>query len=221
MNFPAKDVIKRYAAVASLLFLLGFAVLVKAAYIMTAQKDFWMAVNDRFVKENEEVQPTRGNILADNGEVLAASLPEYKLFMDFMSWEKDPKRRDKEQHKRDSLLNVKMDSICMGIHKILPDVDPVEFRKLMQEGREKQSHHWPLYKKRVSYITYREVKQLPLFKLSSNAGGFHVEEFKTRKNPYGRLATRTIGDLFKTSGLPRTGLELKFDSVLRDRKSVV
>ena len=75
MNFPAKDVIKRYAAVASLLFLFGFAVLVKAAYIMTAQKDFWMAVNDRFVKENEEVQPTRGNILADNGEVLAASLP--------------------------------------------------------------------------------------------------------------------------------------------------
>ena len=220
MNFPAKDVIKRYAAVASLLFLFGFAVLVKAAYIMTAQKDFWMAVNDRFVKENEEVQPTRGNILADNGEVLAASLPEYKLFMDFMSWEKDPKRRDKEQHKRDSLLNVKMDSICMGIHKILPDVDPVEFRKLMQEGREKQSHHWPLYKKRVSYITYREVKQLPLFKLSSNAGGFHVEEFKTRKNPYGRLATRTIGDLFKTSGLPRTGLELKFDSVLRGKPGI-
>ena len=220
MNFPAKDVIKRYAAVASLLFLFGFAVLVKAAYIMTAQKDFWMAVNDRFVKENEEVQPTRGNILADNGEVLAASLPEYKLYMDFMSWEKDPKRRDKEQHKRDSLLNAKMDSICTGIHKILPDVDPVEFRKLMQEGREKQSHHWPLYKKRISYITYREVKQLPLFNLSANAGGFHVEEFKTRKNPYGRLATRTIGDLFKTSGLPRTGLELKFDSVLRGKPGI-
>lgn len=187
---------------------------------MTAKKDFWMAVNDRFIKENEEVQPTRGNILADDGEVLAASLPEYKLYMDFMSWQKDPKRRDKEQHNRDSLLNAKMDSICTGMHKILPDIDPVAFRQLLLEGREKKSHHWPLYKKRVSYITYRQIKQLPLFNLSANAGGFHSEEFKTRKNPYGRLATRTIGDLFKTSGKPRTGLELSFDSILRGKPGI-
>ena len=220
MNFPAKQVIKRYAFVASLLFLLGFAVLLKAAYIMTAKKDFWMAVNDRFIKENEEVLPTRGNILADNGEVLAASLPEYKLYMDFMSWEKDPVRREKEQRRRDSLLNVKMDSICTGMHKILPDVDPEAFKQLLLQGREEKSHHWPIYKKRISYITYRQIKQLPLFNLSANAGGFHTEEFKTRKNPYGRLATRTIGDLFKTSGKPRTGLELSFDSILRGKPGI-
>ena len=34
------------------------------------------------------------------------------------------------------------------------------------------------------------------------------------------MATRTIGDLFKTSGLPRTGLELKFDSVLRGKPGI-
>lgn len=220
MNFPAKQVIKRYAFVASLLFLLGFAVLLKAAYIMTAKKDFWMAVNDRFIKENEEVLPTRGNILADNGEVLAASLPEYKLYMDFMSWEKNPVRREKEQRRRDSLLNVKMDSICTGMHKILPDVNPEAFKQLLLQGREEKSHHWPIYKKRISYITYRQIKQLPLFNLSANAGGFHTEEFKTRKNPYGRLATRTIGDLFKTSGKPRTGLELSFDSILRGKPGI-
>lgn len=220
MNFPAKQVIKRYAFVASLLFLLGFAVLLKAAYIMTAKKDFWMAVNDRFIKENEEVLPTRGNILADNGEVLAASLPEYKLYMDFMSWEKGPVRREKEQRRRDSLLNVKMDSICTGMHKILPDVNPEAFKQLLLQGREEKSHHWPIYKKRISYITYRQIKQLPLFNLSANAGGFHTEEFKTRKNPYGRLATRTIGDLFKTSGKPRTGLELSFDSILRGKPGI-
>lgn len=220
MNFPAKQVIKRYAFVASLLFLLGFAVLLKAAYIMTAKKDFWMAVNDRFIKENEEVLPTRGNILADNGEVLAASLPEYKLYMDFMSWEKNPVRREKEQRRRDSLLNVKMDSICTGMHKILPDVDPEAFKQLLLQGREEKSHHWPIYKKRISYITYRQIKQLPLFNLSANAGGFHTEEFKTRKNPYGRLATRTIGNLFKTSGKPRTGLELSFDSILRGKPGI-
>lgn len=198
--------------------LAGLSILGKAIYIMTVEKNFWEQVNDRFIKENEEVIPTRGNILADDGEVLAASLPEYKLYMDFMSWEKDPKRRAKEQFNRDSLLHAKMDSICTGVHRILPDIDPAEFKELLLKGREKESHHWLLYKKRVSYITYRQLKQLPLFKMSANVGGFHTEEFKMRKNPFGHLAARTIGDLYKTDGKPRTGLELSFDSILRGEK---
>ncbi len=215
MNFPVKPVSKRYAFVASLLVILGIAIVGRAAYIMTVERDFWQAVNERFTKENDTIPATRGNILADGGEILAASLPEYKLYMDFMSWEKDERRRNKEQHLRDSLLNDKMDSICQGMHRILPDIDPVEFRKNMELGREKHSHHWPLYNKRITYITYRQVKQLPIFCLSANRGGLHTEEFKTRKNPYGKLATRTIGDLFKTSGEPRTGLELKFNKELK------
>ena len=218
MNFPVKQVTKRYAVIGSVLVLAGLSILGKAIYIMTVEKNFWEQVNDRFIKENEEVIPTRGNILADDGEVLAASLPEYKLYMDFMSWEKDPKRRAKEQFNRDSLLHAKMDSICTGVHRILPDIDPAEFKELLLKGREKESHHWLLYKKRVSYITYRQLKQLPLFKISANLGGFHTEEFKMRKNPFGHLAARTIGDLYKTDGKPRTGLELSFDSILRGEK---
>lgn len=218
MNFPVKRVTKRYAVIGSVLVLAGLSILGKAIYIMTVEKNFWEQVNDRFIKENEEVIPTRGNILADDGEVLAASLPEYKLYMDFMSWEKDPKRRAKEQFNRDSLLHAKMDSICTGVHRILPDINPAEFKELLLKGREKESHHWLLYKKRVSYITYRQLKQLPLFKMSANVGGFHTEEFKMRKNPFGHLAARTIGDLYKTDGKPRTGLELSFDSILRGEK---
>ncbi|MFR1986685.1 MAG: hypothetical protein ACLS29_00070 [Prevotellamassilia sp.] len=104
MNFPVKPVTRRYAFVAFIMVLLSIAILVKAVYIMTVEKDFWMAVSDRFVKENVAVPPTRGNILAANGEVLAASLPEYKLYMDFMSWEKDSARWVKDQARRDSLL---------------------------------------------------------------------------------------------------------------------
>ena len=220
MNFPVKPVTRRYAFVAFIMVLLSIAILVKAVYIMTVEKDFWMAVSDRFVKENVAVPPTRGNILAANGEVLAASLPEYKLYMDFMSWEKDSARWVKDQARRDSLLEVKMDSICQGMHALFPDIDPVAFRKHMLAGRQKRSHHWPLYKKRVTYIQYRQAKTIPLFNLSSNRGGFHVEEIKTRRNPYGKLAMRTIGDLYKGIDSARTGIELSFDSVLRGKPGV-
>lgn len=217
MDFPVKQVIRRYGFVACLLVMACGAVLVRAAYIMTVEKDYWKAVSERFVKDNVPVQPTRGNILADNGEVLAASIPEYKLYMDFMSWEKDSVRLLKDQHRRDSILKSVIDTLCEGMNRIFPDVNPAEFKQHLLEGREKKSHHWPLYKKRVSYIQYRQVKSLPLFKLSANSGGFHVEEFKTRKNPYGRLAIRTIGDLYKGKDSARTGLELSFDSILRGK----
>lgn len=215
MNFPAKTVMQRYAFVAALLVIGFLAVIAKAAYIMTVQKDFWMAVSSRFVRENVVVPPTRGNILADNGEVLASSLPEYKIYMDFMSWEKDSLRRAKEQHWRDSLLYGKMDSICRGAHAVLPDLSPEELKECLLKGREKKSHHWLLYKKRITYIQYCMLKQLPLFRLSANRGGFHTEEFKTRKNPYGRLAIRTIGSLYKGIDSARTGIELSYDTVLR------
>ena len=217
MNFPAKRVMQRYSFIATLLVLVGVAVLCKAVYTMTVKKEYWEAVGKRFVKKNQEVPATRGNILAAGGEVLAASLPEYRIFMDFMSWEKDPKRRDKEQHRRDSVLREKMDSICQGMHHIFPDIDPAAFRRHMEEGRARKSHHWKLYNKRITYIQYSQCKQLPVFRLSAGRGGFHSEEVKTRKNPYGRLAIRTIGDLYKEKDSARTGLELSFDSILRGK----
>lgn len=220
MNFPVKQVSQRYVFVATLLVLCGIAILARAVYIMTVKKDYWLAVSERLVKENDVVPPTRGNILASGGEVLAASLPEYKLFMDYMSWEKDVKRRGKEQHLRDSLLKVKADSITQGMCAIFPDIDSIAFRTNLLEGRKQKSHHWPLYKKRVTYIQYRQCKALPIFNLSANKGGFHTETFPTRKNPYGRLAIRTIGDLYKGKDSARTGLELSFDSILRGKPGI-
>ena len=216
MNFPAKDVMLRYSVVATLLTLAGVCVLGQAIRTMTFKKNFWMQVSQRFVRSNVPVIPTRGNILACNGEVLASSLPEYKMYMDFMSWEKDSLRRAKDQLRRDSMLLPPMiDSICQGMHQVFPDIDPTEFRKRLEEGHARKSHHWLLYPRRISYIQYRQVLQLPWFRMSKGMSGFHVDTFKTRKNPYGDLAIRTIGDLYKEKDSARTGLELKFDKELR------
>lgn len=217
MNFPGKKVMPRYFVVTVILGLLGVGILAKAIYIIFAEYDYWMAVSQRFVKTDQELPATRGNILSADGQILAASLPEYRLYMDFMSWEKDSLRLAKDQRRRDSLLEVKMDSICAGMHRIFPDIDPDDFRKHLKKGRERKSHNWPLYRKRVSYIQYKEVKKLPLFSLSPNRGGFHVTEYKKRKNPFGRLAIRTIGDLYGEIDSARCGLELSFDSLLRGK----
>ncbi len=218
MNFPGKKVMPRFFVVAVLLGLVGVAVFFRACYIIFVEQEFWTAVAQRFVKTDQQIAPTRGNILAADGQVLAASIPEYRLFMDFMSWEKDEKRRRKDQHLRDSVFEEKIDSVCEGMHRLFPDIDPKEFKKHLRKGRDKKSHHWPLYKKRVSYIQYREAGKLPLFNLSrGRGGGFHADKYMKRKNPFGRLAIRTIGDLYGEIDSARCGLELKYDSILRGK----
>ena len=89
MNFPVKPVTRRYAFVAFIMVLLSIAILVKAVYIMTVEKDFWMAVSDRFVKENDGCASDAWQYFScKRGSAGGFTPPEYKLYMDFMSWEK-------------------------------------------------------------------------------------------------------------------------------------
>lgn len=217
MKFPNKQVMPRYTLIAVIFAFMGVAILAKAGYTMTVKRDYWLEVGKRTQRNGKTLPPTRGNILADGGEVLAASIPEYKLFMDFMSWEKDSTRRATEQFKRDSMLTADLDTISLLMHDIFPDIDPKVFKENMLEGRRQKSHHWKIYPKRISYIQYRKVKELPLFRLSANRGGLHTEDITTRKNPYGSLAARTVGDLFKGKDSARCGIELSFDSLLRGK----
>ena len=103
----------RYFFVILLMALIGVAIVVKAGITMFAERQYWQDVADRFVKENVTVKPNRGNIISSDGKLMASSLPEYRIYMDFMSGEKDEKRRQKDQARRDSILNANMDSICI------------------------------------------------------------------------------------------------------------
>lgn len=189
-------------------------VLGKTAYIMFVEHDYWMTVSLRYEKKLKPLPATRGNILSADGQVLATSLPEYRLFLDPMSWEPDSARRVKDQVVRDSILNTKLDSMLTGVKHIIPDFDVEKTREVILKGRKNRSHSISLYPKRVTYIQLTELKKLPLLNLPLGKSGFYTEEYRRRKNPYGRLAIRTIGSLRSENDEPLNGLELAFDSLL-------
>lgn len=189
-------------------------VLGKTAYIMFVEHDYWMTVSLRYEKKLKPLPATRGNILSADGQVLATSLPEYRLFLDPMSWEPDSARRVKDQVVRDSILNTKLDSMLTGVKRIIPDFEVERTREVILKGRKNRSHSISLYPKRVTYIQLTELKKLPLLNLPLGKSGFYTEEYRRRKNPYGRLAIRTIGSLRSENDEPLNGLELAFDSLL-------
>ena len=211
-KFEHKKVMPRYSAIAIIMTLIAAAIVGKAFYIMTAKHDYWMKVAERQKKDSVTVKPNRGNILSCAGQLMASSLPEFKVFMDFQAL---------STAKNDSLWDVKQDSICQGLHKIFPEKSAEEFKRNLIEGRGKKSRHWAIYGSRIDYNTFTEVKSLPVFRMSPYKSGFHWEEYNARTRTYGSLAGRTIGAMFGAKDTARFGLELSYDSILRGTNGIV
>ncbi len=198
--------------------LIGVAIIVKASIVMFAERQYWQDVANRFVKENVPVKPNRGNIISADGKLMASSLPEYKIYIDFMSGERDEAKFRKDQARRDSVFNANLDSICIGLNKIFPDQSAASFKRHLKKGRQEKSRNYLIYPRRISYIQYKEAKQLPVFRLSAYKGGFKGVAFNRRKKPFGSLAMRTLGDIYAdTAQGAKNGIELAFDSLLRGR----
>ncbi len=209
--FDRKKIVPRYKIIGYVMVLLGLMIVGKALYTATVKRDYWMKVADRLKRDSVDVKPVRGNILSCDGRLMASSLPEYKLYMDFKAGGAE----------KDSLWNEKVDSICNGLHDIFPEKSAAEFKRDLEEGHQKMSQNWPIWKKRVSYDIYSEVKKLPVFNLKPFKGGFHTEAFNARQRPFGSLAQRTVGDMFGAKDTARCGLELSFDSILRGKSGIV
>ena len=223
-KFKSDKVMPRYFAIAVVLTLIGFAVVGKAMYIMTAKKEYWTKVADRLKRDSVSVKPSRGNILSCDGQLMASSIPEYKVYMDFQAG------RDDSIHaqKQDSIWEEKIDSICEGLSQIFPSKTADEFKthliagkkRVLKNGKE-GARHYPIWPRRIDYNTFCEVRKLPIFKEPIYKGGFHWEEFNARRRPFGSLAQRTVGDMFGAKDSAKYGLELSFDSILRGKNGLM
>ncbi|MBO7267289.1 MAG: transpeptidase family protein [Bacteroidaceae bacterium] len=193
----------------------GIIILLKAMSVMVFERNYWKEVASRSIVDSVAIAPRRGNILSDDGLLMASSVPQYTLFMDFMVSDRDEARRIKAQNKRDSLLRVHETEICEGLHRILPDKSVEEFRQTFRKGRERKSRYWKIYPKRVSYAQYKEIKELPVLSLRSSVGGFFTESNIRREKIYGSLAQRTLGDVYAKVDSAKNGVELAYDDYLR------
>ena len=214
----------RYFAIAVVLTLIGFAIVGKAMYIMTAKKDYWTQVASRLKRDSVSVKPNRGNILSCDGQLMASSLPEYKVYMDFQAGTDD----SIGIRKRDSIWAEKIDSIAYELNQIFPTRTVDDFKDYLLAGKRKVmkngkvgARHWPIWPRRIDYNTFCEVRKLPIFREPIYKGGFHWEEFNSRNHPFGTLAQRTIGSMFGAMDSAKNGLELSFDSILRGTNGIM
>lgn len=206
--------------------LLGIYIISSALYTMLTKQDYWSEVSKLFIRHNIVIPATRGNIYDCKGRLMAGSVPEYRIYMDYVVIDRDSAARHKAQQWRDSVFMATLDTISEGLAKIFPDKKKSHkentkwFRNRLLEGKKRKSHAWRIYPRNASYIQYKECKELPLFKETSYKGGFYTETIMQRKHPYGSLASRTLGSLRADSNAAKNGLELSYDSILRGKDGI-
>lgn len=173
------------------------------------EKDFWLAVAEQQKRPNRQVMAARGNIYSSDGKLMATSAPKFYLYIDFQANGLSP-----------DTLKYYIDSLSIKLSHKLKDRTPSGYKAHILKGLKSRSRQYLLYKNKVSYSDYKEIKRFPYLRYNSNKSGFYVKEMVQRQRPFGSLAARTIGDIYGEIELDggskgKNGLELQYDSLLR------
>jgi len=150
-----------------------------------------------------EIKPDRGDILSDDGSVLATSIPYFDIYFDPIA----PSDADFKEN---------LDSLAFCLANFVDRSYTVGgYRQRLLEWRNDtiDPNRHVLIRKGVSFAEKRKIEQFPLFNLGQYRGGVIVHKRSDRRRPFGLMAQRTIGYV-RESAMP-VGLEGYFDEYLK------
>ena len=224
-NDPRKQekrrVSRKYLSLFFLMLVWGIFIIVKMGLVMFGERQYWNDVSRYMTPVNRVIEPRRGNILSDEGLLLASSMKQYRVFLDFKTAEKNPDRAKKDQMRKDTLYNNHLAEFARQMHEVFPKYSVQEFASHYENGYKSKSHSWPLLpgvsrnSYPISYNQYKSLAKTVWLKPKYEMWFYSAESKISRQKPFGALAARTIGSMYEAKDSARNGLELSFDSLLR------
>ena len=229
MKFDKKYINTRITVIVVIAAIAMIAIISRAVYVATVQNEEWKKVGAVSVSDTMPLLPTRGNILSADGQLMASSLPDYKVYIDFLSGvERLPDSiapngskvkvyNPDQMADKDSMWIANMDTICRGLAEICPNYTYEEHHAHLMKGLNEHKRFWDVSPRVVlNFIQYNDLMRLPVFNLKNRyASGLSVKPRNNRNKPFGSLARRTLGEMFGAKDSARSGLELAYDSLLR------
>ena len=223
-----RRILNRYGIVVVVMILFGVLIIFSAGKIVfTPEGKKWREVGEKeTVIRDRVILPTRGNIFTYDGQLLASSEPLYGIYMDFWAdgMKKDTLVKYADQLSKDLSImfgdrtSGQYRAILLNNFKIREDEQRhIDANKANGSDKKvkKSARYVRLVKRDISYVELKEIRKLPFLNQRSNRSGMIAEEKNSRKKPFGSLAARTVGSIYKDmSKGGSSGLELKFDSLL-------
>ena len=159
----------------------GILILIKVVYIQFVEGDQWREMARNSTIRYANIEAIRGDILADDGRLLATSVPVYEIRMDL--------------HRNvvsDDLFSAGADSLAFMLSRLFRDRSQAEYKRQLMQARRNQERYF-LVKRNVSYHQLTELRTFPIFRHGRFRGGLIVNPRARREMPFKSLAARTIG----------------------------
>jgi len=199
-----RDILVRVYACFFIMVVVGVAVVGKAYKIQVDRDGYWAAIADSLSTDLISIPAERGNIYSSDDRLLATSLPYFELRMDLAS-----PAMTKE------IFDNNVEGLAREMADHFGDKTYNEYKRSLISARERENRYY-LIKRRVDYNELNEIKTWPLFELGKYKGGLIVETKQTRKQPYGHLASRTIG--YERENAQSIGLEAQYGYLLAGKE---
>ncbi len=191
---------KKVSIIYVFLILLSLAVIWKIFYLQYIEKAEITDIDISY--KIEEIEAKRGSIFSSDGRPLSTSVPYFQIRMDCVVIS-------------DTLFNNNIDALCRSLSQLYKDKSAAAYKAEIIKARKEGKRYKPIGNRLVDYTEMLEIRKFPIFSQGQNRGGLITEQRNRRKNPYGRLAYRTIG--FINNNGEGTGIERSYDAFLKGR----
>jgi len=190
--------------------MLSFAILIggKILFLQLIEGGKWKEKAETLTLKDITIESNRGDILADDGRLLASSVPYYEIRMDTRSTGMD-----------DHTFNSNIDSLAFKLSELFRDKSATQYKNELVTAR-RNGERFYLIKRRVNYNQLKELKKFPIFRLGRYKGGFIAMQTNLRIQPHVSLASRTIGYTTRGAGGNVVGIEGAFDEQLKGVEGV-
>ncbi|MCK5823031.1 MAG: transpeptidase family protein [Bacteroidales bacterium] len=199
-----KDILVRVGFVYILMLLFALIIIGRVAYLQTIEKNKWNKANTLTMKDIT-IEANRGDICAEDGRLLASSVPYYEIRMDL-----------KSEAITNTIFNNNVDSLAYCLSRLFVDKTKSEYKRELISARFR-GERYHLIKRKANYKQLKQLKKFPLFRLGRYRGGFIYSQENKRIQPFVNLASRTIGALNKGESGTIVGIEGAYN---RDLKGV-
>lgn len=204
MAIEEKNIMNRLYIIAGCMFIFALGISVKLMNIQFVDGDKYRELAEKNTVKNFVIPASRGNVYADDGSLLATSVPKYDIRFDAVTVS--------SEDFKENLL-----PLSEGLSKMFGK-SVAHYQDVLRRARADKNRYL-LIVKNLGYSDYIAVKNLPLFQKGPYRGGIIVEQRTVREHPIGKIAQRTVGDeAFDRPGHYSVGLEGAFNDLLTGKE---
>jgi len=199
-----KDILNRLYFVAGGMFIFALLVAIQLVNIQFVEGEKYRDLAQKNTTKNFIIPANRGNVYADDGSLLATSVPKYDIRFDAVTVSSE---------------NFKENLVPLSGELGKMFNKPASYYQNVLRKARANKNRYLLIARNLGYSDYIRVKNFPLFRKGPYKGGVIVEQRTVREHPIGEIAARLVGDeAFDRPGYYAVGLEGAYNKELNGKE---